>query len=413
MDARHQLARVNDEIKNATVVAQQRWSAFDEARTRGVNAMERKSADSDSLVNEAETQHKSYEQAASEVAKLERAREVLWKDLAGQGNDSRAPELKAPGAWLGHAVKALKAGASGAEFKTLSSTGGFGDAVTPIEFSQSFFDRLAPASVGLASGFTVVETQANELRVPRLTGDPAADWTAEGSPLPLADTAGDTIIAKPKKLGVVEGVTREVWVDSNPAILAISEQAIVRNISLKLDLGFFEGDPTANTASITGLKNQPGTQIVDMGTNGAPPNIDALADAIGLLSSANANATAIAMHPRTFNALRKQKSSVGEYLLNDEPASMAGATPLSLFGVPIYLTSQISTTESQGTASNATSAYVFDAARVVAVRRQDAEVTIDPWFDFRSEIVGLRVTVRWDVVLPTPAAVVRVRGITP
>jgi hypothetical protein len=66
-----------------------------------------------------------------------------------------------------------------------------------------------------------------------------------------------------------------------------------------------------------------------------------------------------------------------------------------------------------GTASNASSAYIVDTSSVVVVLRQDATIEVDRSVKFSSEQVAVRPTLRADVVVPFPEAVVRVLGITP
>jgi HK97 family phage major capsid protein len=81
--------------------------------------------------------------------------------------------------------------------------------------------------------------------------------------------------------------------------------------------------------------------------------------------------------------------------------------------VPVYLSSQLSTTETQGTANNASSAYVYQADQVVAVMRQDVRVERDSSRLFNSDQSELRAIMRADVVVPNPKAVVRILGIIP
>jgi HK97 family phage major capsid protein len=81
--------------------------------------------------------------------------------------------------------------------------------------------------------------------------------------------------------------------------------------------------------------------------------------------------------------------------------------------VPVYLSSQLGTTEVQGSASNASSAYVYQADQVVAVMRQDVRVERDSSRLFNSDQSELRAIMRADVVVPNPKAVVRILGVIP
>lgn len=70
-------------------------------------------------------------------------------------------------------------------------------------------------------------------------------------------------------------------------------------------------------------------------------------------------------------------------------------------------------TETQGTANNASSVYVYDAAQVVAVLRTDPTIEADPSVKFSSDQMAVRAKMRADLVVPYPESVVRIVGIIP
>src|SRR5206468_593590 len=123
-----------------------------------------------------------------------------------------------------------------------------------------------------------------------------------------------------------------------------------RALSLKLDLGFYEGSGTA--PEIRGMKNVASIGTVSMGTNGAQlTNLDPIADALGTLEQANAEGNAIVMHPRSWQTLSKVKEIAGSTkpVLQDSAGSGSQGLRRSIYGVPVYLTSQLSIVEVQGT----------------------------------------------------------------
>lgn len=290
---------------------------------------------------------------------------------------------------------------------------GTGRAFTPAEAGAYFIDKLAAESVGLLSGMTVVRTDRRELQVPRLTADAGTKWAAEGEDLLTSDMVADTLTATPRKLAALNVISNEVRTDSVPAILNALGVSMVRALALRLDRGIFEGSGTA--PEIRGLRNTSGIGSISMGTNGgALTNLDAIADALGLLAGNNARASAIAMHPRTWQSLSKIKTATG----SNAPVLTTGGTladgiTRALFGVPVYLTSQLSVTETQGTAINASSIYVYAADRVMVVVRSDATVEVDTSAAFRTDEALVRAIVRADLVVPDAAAVVRIAGVTP
>jgi HK97 family phage major capsid protein len=77
------------------------------------------------------------------------------------------------------------------------------------------------------------------------------------------------------------------------------------------------------------------------------------------------------------------------------------------------VTSQLSITETQGTANNASSIYCFDPNQVVGVFREDASIEVDNSRLFNSDQSEIRAIMRADVVVPNPKAVCRILGIIP
>lgn len=295
--------------------------------------------------------------------------------------------------------------------RAISGASGAGAAFTPTDLPGTFFDRLAATSVGLSSGFSVITTTRDTVTIPRVTSDPTAAWVAEAGTISSSDLGADTITAVPRKLAGLQRVSNESLADSNPSLFERIAAGLVRSIALRGDLGFFEG--SGDAPQIRGLANVAGIGTVSMGTNGAAPtDLDPFADAIGTVVEANASASVIVMHPRTWRTLSKIKETTGSAL----PVLMADGAPgeaprRSIYGVPVMLSSQLSTAETHGTATTASSAYVYDAREVVVVRREDVAVEIDRSRLFNSDESEIRAIARMDLVVPNPAAVVRIAGL--
>lgn len=237
-----------------------------------------------------------------------------------------------------------------AELRALVGTGVTGGgSFTPAQAARFFFDRLAATSVGLRSGFRVIQTDRDSMLIPRLTADVTSAWVSEGGTISSTDLTADLITATPRKLAGIEAMSNEVIDDSEPAILDVVGQSLIRSIALKFDLGAFEGSGTP--PEIRGLLNVSGIQTVSMGTNGAAPtNLDPFADAISALEAENAEASAITMHPRTWKSVVKLKetSTSNKPLVTEGSGSPTSGIRRSIYGVPVFLTSQLSIAETQG-----------------------------------------------------------------
>jgi hypothetical protein len=77
----------------------------------------------------------------------------------------------------------------------------------------------------------------------------------------------------------------------------------------------------------------------------------------------------------------------------------------------VFLSSQLSITETQGSSSLASSAYVYDVSEVYAVLRQDVRVELDRSRLFNADQSEVRAIMRGDIVVPNPKAVCRITGI--
>lgn len=389
------------ELKRETYEA---WTSFEQARSSAAEAVATKGADAPEL-KAAEDLHKQYEAKQTELDQIQDAKMRLFEsDPSWRGGRRGGDESgKGAGAWLAHEIKALASGA------------GVGQAITPVDQPDGFFDLLAPRSVGLASGFSILITERGEVSVPRLTADPQASWTEENQPITEDDPDGDSVTARPRKLAALTAVSSEVFTDSQPAALAVAERSLVRGVSLALDGGFYEGSGVA--PQIRGLKNTPGIAVIDLGANGDTLNdLDPFADALGALEGSNATGTAIVMAPRTWTSLMRLKETNDGISIKPLIEQSGGGTePVrrAIFGVPVYVTSKLSVAETRGTSTDTSSIYIYEAAQIVAVRRLDAELAVDPFYGFNTDQVGIRVIARYDVVVPNPQAVARIRGVRP
>lgn len=398
---------VLDDLQLRKSEAAQRMQAFAakvEARSDGWTATDRKAFDAlDATYKEIAERLDELTEARADAASADRQRAPFEKIVRSSGPSTKndTTEYRA-GNWLAGELRALVG----------SGTTG-GGAVTPPGASTEFFDLLAASSVGLRAGFKQIRTDRDALVIPRLTADVGASWTAEAAPITQTSLTADQLTATPRKLAGIERLSNEVIADSIPAVLDTVAQSLVRSISLKFDLAMFEGSGVAPEPR--GLKNTSGITTVSAGVNGSiPTSLDFWADAIGAIEAANANATAIFMHPRTWKTLLKVKEVSGSAkpIMQDSAGSGAQGVVRAIYGVPVFLSSQISTTETQGTAAGvASSSYVTQSDRCVAVLRSDVRVERDSSRLFNSDESEVRAIMRGDFVVPNPTAVVRVLGI--
>ncbi|MGI8800818.1 MAG: hypothetical protein ACR2KV_01395 [Solirubrobacteraceae bacterium] len=103
----------------------------------------------------------------------------------------------------------MRSGGAGGSF-SMNEVGGLGQALTPFEYRTQFWDLLHPLAVGLQSGFTVVDTEHAELKIPALTSDPVAMWTPEATEITPTDPGGQFVNAIPRKLAALVLASNEL-----------------------------------------------------------------------------------------------------------------------------------------------------------------------------------------------------------
>jgi HK97 family phage major capsid protein len=306
------------------------------------------------------------------------------------------------------AIRSIKPG----ESRNLTTT-----SASPIdtpELATYVFDRLRPQSVMLSAGIRVMATTREQITWPRTTTDVNPSWTQEGVDIVEGDPAWDQITVVPSKLAHRIVCSNESIDDAPMDLLGWLESHLLKLIGLKLDIGLLEGNPTAGQPGVKGLKYVSGVQqVTTLGNNGGPlVNLDPIAAAIGLIEEANATPSAIVMHPQVWMNAETLKDANNRYLLS--PAMDPTQSPArSLFGVPVYVTSQLSANETRGTSSNTSSIYVFDSSEVVLVRRSDVSMEVDRAQYFSSDQSQIRIKTRVGFVVPFPQAVARVVGVIP
>lgn len=345
-------------------------------------------------------ENRDYQTRAAEIHELDDRVEELLADQvaelrAGATRDD-APVEHRGGHLLAAEIRALTTGAP-ASF-------------SPSDYATYFIDRLAAQSVALRSGIRVIRTTRDSLVIPRWTADTTASWTAEGDPITSSDAAADSVTATVRKLAALQPVANEALADSIPSLLDAVSAGMVRSVGLAFDLGVFEGSGTPPT--IKGLKNVAGITLdSSLGAAGAvPANLDNVAGAIGTLLAANAGDPVIVMHPRTWGTLLKLKeatSSNNKPLLSDATAT----APRQIYGRPVFLSSQLSITETKGASTDCSSIYVYDPEQVVAVIREDVRVELDRSRLFNTDQSELRAILRADLVVTQPTGVVRIEGV--
>ena len=310
------------------------------------------------------------------------------------------------------------------ELRFLTPTTGSGTAIDRNRDADFALQTLSLESVFLRSGVNQIilgDGEGQALDIPTITADPTTYNIGAGTAITASDPTVSTTTATPQKFAALTTITNEVLNDANPAVLNTVSLSLVKSVATAFDLAALTGSGTA--PAIAGLQTSAGG-TVSMGTNGASlTNFDPFADAIGTVIAAGAEPTAIVVGVRTWKALLKIKtltstSNTPAILSGGSQAGVAGAAPLQIYGLPVYISGTLPINETAGTATTAQSAYVYSARDIHAVFRRSrraasslVSVEQDASAKFAEDSTQIRAVLRAAVAVPYAGAVCRITGI--
>ncbi|MFF5030035.1 phage major capsid protein [Streptomyces collinus] len=294
------------------------------------------------------------------------------------------------------------------EFRQMTTTSA--SAVIPTQTLGQVFDFLRHKSVFLAAGPRVLTMDGKTLSVPRISASTSAAMVAEGSSIPVTDMTLQAVTLTAKKAAVLTKATNESLDDSNPELLRIVGDDHMKEVARLLDAQFLAGDGTGN--NMRGLRNFAGVTVTSMGANGASLSLDALADAVGRLESANGdlNGAAWFMSGRSWASIRKAKDGQSRYQVSPDPTQDGERR---LFGIPVYISNQVSNSETVGTSNDCSWIGLVDLSQIAVGRRAEVSVAYSQDAYFDSDVTGIRSTSRWDIAPLDPNGVQLITGVRP
>lgn len=270
---------------------------------------------------------------------------------------------------------------------------------------------LLAASVVLASGPRIIDTNGSPVRVPKLTGIDAPGWFGESENITSSETSWGHVTLMPESLKSVKMISRfsnELARQSVVAVDSVLSQRMVYEVAAVIDKAFLASDGTVVSGAQTtpvGLLNASGTQAL---SSVGAISIDNLHDAEGLALGANVNPEALRwlIRPETLVKLRKLKASgTGNYLLEPDPTA---AGRYQLLGHPVTVTTHIPTA---GSGTVTTSAVLWDPSQVAVARDQTPTVRLFDQTYAATDELAIRVTTRFDIAPLNPQGVIVLRGI--
>ncbi|WP_374322175.1 phage major capsid protein [Brevundimonas sp.] len=118
-------------------------------------------------------------------------------------------------------------------------------AIVPDSFRPDLFtSALTASTVMQALGATVLTGLTGNVVIPRETGSPAVGWVNEDEALPTGNAAFDSLTLTPHHVGAITELSRQLLMQSSPAVDAIIRDMLARNIALAIDAAAINGTGT-------------------------------------------------------------------------------------------------------------------------------------------------------------------------
>lgn len=198
--------------------------------------------------------------------------------------------------------------------------------IVPEDFrADQFVGLLRNSMVVRSLGARVLPNLRGDVVIPRQATSSTAQWLAEGDALTDSGMTFNNITLKPKHVGAITELSRQLLQQANPSIEALVRQDFVDVVSLAIDKAMIHGD---------GLKEPEGllTAATGTGTLGAPTWAKVLT-VLQALALKNITPNAWLTHPEVATVLRKtlRESGLPGYLLENG----------QLAGVPVAVTNQL------------------------------------------------------------------------
>ena len=198
--------------------------------------------------------------------------------------------------------------------------------IVPEDFrADQFVGLLRNSMVVRSLGARVLPNLRGDVVIPRQATSSTAQWLAEGDALTDSGMTFNNITLKPKHVGAITELSRQLIQQANPAIEQLVRDDFINVVSLAIDKAMIHGD---------GLKEPEGllTAATGTGTLGAPTWAKVLT-VLQALALKNITPNAWLTHPEVATVLRKtlRESGLPGYLLENG----------QLAGVPVAVTNQL------------------------------------------------------------------------
>ena len=292
-----------------------------------------------------------------------------------------------------------------ATYVTSGATTG-GNIVATDLLADDFIEALRNSTVMVGLGVQTLSGLIGDVAIPRRSGVASTGYlSSETAALSQAESTFDQISMTPKTLGTLSKFSRNMLIQSTPGIEDLVRTDILDGINVGLDLGILNG--SGSSGQPTGIMQTSGIGSVAMGTNGGAITVDALVDLETAMmednAAVNADSISYVTNAKVLGAIKKLKTSGGEYLVNNNLQAIGrGGTPVVVNGYPLAMTNQVPSNLTKGSTSGSCSAVVMGdfSQAILGLYGSGIEITAgEDSDDFAKNLVSIKGVVAFDVAV--------------
>lgn len=214
-----------------------------------------------------------------------------------------------------------------------------GNTVANVLDATAFIDRLRSQAVCMMAGANVLSAAPGNLLLPKRSSTSVPQWLNEGEFLEDQRAEFSQVSLKPYTLGALSSVTRQLLLQSTPAIEELIKSDFAAEVALALDRAALQG--LGDTAKQPlGILNQPGLPTLSAGPHA--PTWETVVGLSKLLDEANVTGYKFLTTPAVAAALKTDFGATNSALPTWQTEVEDGMVMATLDGRPAMATNQLS-----------------------------------------------------------------------
>ncbi|MDY6790531.1 MAG: phage major capsid protein [Thermodesulfobacteriota bacterium] len=242
----------------------------------------------------------------------------------------------------------------------------------------SFIDVLRNKMVVKLAGARILDGLIGNVAIPKKTAGASVYWVAEGiteNPTESEASYG-TVSLSPKTVGTYTEITRQMLLQSTPAIEMLTRDDLAVAVALGIDLAALHGTGVSNQP--TGIAATSGIGSVAGGANGLAPTDDHIIDLETEVAIDNADLGALAYITNAKVRGKLKKTDIGTDTGQRVWDRQSPKSPLN--GYPAHVTNQVKSDLDKGTSTGVCSAIFFGNWSDLLIGMWGAlDILVDPY----------------------------------